>query len=273
MSIKIDFKEKYVAFIDVLGFTEKVNSDKEEDKKHIENYFNLLDDYKAKLEEVIKAEQTNIELFAISDSIILTAPNTPDEFYHLLIIIRYLQGESIINGILLRGGISFGEIYTVPKKNILVGKGFLKAYSLEELALFPRIIIEPSIIPHVNNDYHHFIEFCNKTEMNTLVHDYNPIYSRLTENDATFISYAHYIVETDIRRNNIFYDSRLYPVLNFIKQGLYGKQKNLGKYRWLKKYFHESVEEMKKFKPKEENQGIHREEYFDQAIKFLDLMS
>lgn len=273
MSIKIDFKDKYVAFIDVLGFTEKVTSDKKEDKEHIENYFNLLDDYKAKLEEVVSAKQTNIELFAISDSIILTAPNTPDEFYHLLIIIRYLQGESIINGILLRGGVSFGEIYTVPQKNILVGKGFLRAYSLEGLALFPRVIIEPSIIPQVNNDYHHFIEFCNNTEMNTLVHDYNSGYKKQTENDATFISYAHYIIETDVRRNYLFYDSRLYSVLNLIKQGLYGKQKNLGKYRWLKKYFHESVEEMKEFKPKEEKQGFHRKEYFDNAIKFLDLMS
>lgn len=53
----------------------------------------------------------------------------------------------ILRGTLLRGAISFGDLYFNTLTNIVFGPALINAYRLgENIALYPRIIIDPKII-------------------------------------------------------------------------------------------------------------------------------
>lgn len=58
-----------------------------------------------------------------------------------------LQTKLITQGILVRGAISFGELFSDDTHNIVVGPGLINAYRLEAKAIYPRIIIDRKIIP------------------------------------------------------------------------------------------------------------------------------
>ncbi|MBW2617970.1 MAG: hypothetical protein JRC92_03735 [Deltaproteobacteria bacterium] len=59
--------------------------------------------------------------------------------------IHQAQGELIDNGVLIRGGMTFGSVYA--KENIVFGPAVIEAYELEKkIARYPRIIISEEII-------------------------------------------------------------------------------------------------------------------------------
>lgn len=60
-----------------------------------------------------------------------------------------LQTKLITRGILVRGSISFGKLFSDDTNNIIVGPGLINAYELEAKANYPRIIIDRTIIPQL----------------------------------------------------------------------------------------------------------------------------
>jgi hypothetical protein len=103
-----------------------------------------------------------------SDSIILSTEIIVPEINELRLhninnlmnicsLISYLQARFLNEGILLRGGLTWGPIF--HEKNICFGPAFIRAYHLEsKYALNPRILIDPdimnfNIIPDQYHDY------------------------------------------------------------------------------------------------------------------------
>src|SRR6187402_2334501 len=84
VDLKNNLTDKYVAFIDVMGFKNLVDRKRIDD---VETYFSRI----TEILEEIKRDKATIASLMISDSIILIAPDTLEDFTKLLTAIRRIQ--------------------------------------------------------------------------------------------------------------------------------------------------------------------------------------
>ncbi len=226
LNLKANFKDKYIAFIDVMGFSNLVNKGSVD---NLESYFSRI----TEVLDQIKVDKAQIESFLISDSIILIAPDTQKDLVQLLTAIRRIQSALLWKKILMRGAVSFGQVYYNPKRNIIVGKGFIRAYLLESEAVYPRVIIDPSIVKKISTDKTGFIHKINGSEAYTFENRIIYTHRDFTgiSDDAIFIDYAN----KSVKKERIVGSLRL--VYESIVENLYGEQKLYSKYIWLKDYF------------------------------------
>jgi Asp-tRNA(Asn)/Glu-tRNA(Gln) amidotransferase C subunit len=226
LNLKENLEEKFVAFLDVMGFSNLVNKGNTSD---LDSYFTKITEILEKLRE----DKADIQSLLISDSIILVAPKGERGFIQLLWAIRRIQSIILWKKILLRGAVSYGEVYYNDQNNIIVGKGFIRAYLLEQEAVFPRVIIDPSIIKLISTDKTEFLKKVNKT----LNYNFEErlIYTKGAfseiSDDGVFIDYANKIIMKNSIEGNLKY------VYETIVKNLYSEQKLYSKYVWLKNYF------------------------------------
>lgn len=228
LNLKEKTKDKFVAFIDVMGFSNLVNKDSVTD---LESYFTRV----LEVLDRIRIDKGNIESFLISDAIILIAPSGLKGLKDIILATRRIQSALLWKKILLRGAISYGPIFYDKDDNIVVGKGFIKAYLLEQEAIYPRVILDPSIIKLIAEDREAFV----RTIQKGLGDDYDDrlIYkksqfSRLND-DCIFVDYANKsILQLSLNEN-------IKKVYETIAKNLYGDQKIYTKYVWLRDYFTE----------------------------------
>ncbi len=242
--MKIEFSNKYVAFIDVLGFSDMVYSNS---KEKLEKYFEIVD----MAFEIFNDDKKKLNKLAISDSIILIAEDSEESLEVLLKAIRTLQTFLARRDIWARGGISVGEVYFNNKSNTIVGKGFINAYLLEKEAIYPRVIIDPQILGRLGLTRREFYKKLNKEPHERtdgkLIHDYGlGNHIRYTNDDALFVCYANKLLYRSIskeykRAANEVTD--IEEVYEHLKRNLYSTQKHYSKYLWLKKYFQEVLNE------------------------------
>jgi len=173
----------------------------------------------------------------ISDSIILIAPDTQRGFMQLVTAIRRIQSSLLWKKILMRGAVSFGQVYYNEEKKIIVGKGYIRAFQLEGEANFPRVIIDPLIVKKLADDRADFLTKINGSdeynfeERMLYVHK---DHTRLID-DGIFIDYANKSVKKESINGNL----RL--VHEMIIENLYAEQSLYSKYIWLKNYFYECL--------------------------------
>ncbi len=72
MNDRIDYTLSYVAYLDVLGFTEMVMNEDKKSKKRLASYFDRVDGLTAYFEKLPLKDK--VQIIAISDSIILSLP-------------------------------------------------------------------------------------------------------------------------------------------------------------------------------------------------------
>ena len=232
LNLKANLQDKYVAFIDVMGFTNLVNKGSIES---LESYFTEI----TKILYDISVVKSQIESLLISDSIILIARDDSYSFRQLLTAIRKIQSALLLKKILIRVAVSFGQIYYEPYKNIIVGKGYIKAYLLEGEAIYPRIIIDPSIIKKFGQDKMDFLYQINGHQDyingDKLIYTKSK-YSQIND-DGIFVDYA----DKMISQSEI--NTSLKKVYDVLVENLYGEQKLYSKYVWLRDYFIECLNE------------------------------
>ncbi len=138
-----EYKEHFVAFLDILGF-----------KHTIQNYqcneiYKILKEIKSEMRGpkpiwsgIVVDAYEHIHYRILSDSIILFIEATiEDSFPALIDVCKNLQIRlaSLEEPVLLRGGISKGDLYY--EMDMIYGTGLTKAYYLESnLAKYPRIV-------------------------------------------------------------------------------------------------------------------------------------
>ena len=157
-------KERFVAFLDILGFTEIVkgiesnHSSDNLDLKRIKSILNFMDEettdpnYCSGLPVYVETEDGLIEkelgdpkLTYVSDCIIISAEPTLDGFKGLSRKIYKITAELAYDGVFCRGAITKGKLFHHDK--VVFGSSYIKAYKLEEdKANFPRVIVDPDII-------------------------------------------------------------------------------------------------------------------------------
>ncbi|WP_422858238.1 hypothetical protein ACOKFD_12555 [Flagellimonas sp. S174] len=239
--MKITYKDKIVAFIDVLGFSELVLS-KTNDR--LNTFFDIItSDFKD------RTVKNKLKYVIISDSIVVSIDNTKENLITICRILNYTQTQLFENGILLRGGISFGDFYMNKTKNIVVGPAMIKAYHLEQKAIYPRIILDRNFIPK----YFNGTEDLRETKPLTL--RYTPPSPYLT--DYVYLNYMSGL--------NYYGDKNSHrKIFEFFKQSYY-KNEFINKLEWIKKHLITEFQHEIEYFEEEERLSQRDQECYDNA--------
>jgi hypothetical protein len=157
-------EERFVAFIDILGFKEIITGIEERNSKDdlifrkIKSVLNFMDEetyepnyatdlpiYEETEGRLIERELGDPRLTYISDCIIISAQPTMDGFKGLSRKIHKITADLASDGIFCRGAITKGKLF--HKKRVIFDSSYIRAFTLEEeFAIFPRVIIDPEIV-------------------------------------------------------------------------------------------------------------------------------
>jgi len=141
---KLEEKEYVIAFIDLLGSKEKINS--EDEKRRTLNEINKLYDWARNFKEIKIDNIDKLKWKIFSDNIVIAMPTEGNEegraraFFAVGLSSAFFQAMSMEIKYTLRGGITMGNFYF--DETFVWGQGLVNAYKLEnEMAINPRLII------------------------------------------------------------------------------------------------------------------------------------
>ncbi len=135
------YEDRVICFIDILGFKERIERSVT-DEKSIEEITRVI----SALEQDFKVTFNEYrQVIQFSDSLAISfLVSEKDQVFNL---ITELQGFLICLadwGIFFRGGITVGKLLHTDK--LFFGSAFIKAYELENLAIYPRVIFDEKLI-------------------------------------------------------------------------------------------------------------------------------
>ena len=182
----MDYKESYVAFLDILGFKDLIQTEDFDrildvfkhiaDLSDLETVLHRAVDEDDKSEEALKFRAYNVALsglriYAMSDSIVISSESGIDYSLDVLIdAVIMLQNRlyELDKPVLLRGAVSKGNYYC--DKSVAFGKGMVDAYLYQEhYSRYPRIIVSKDLSQEVtdktyisSNDYNEIAEDSGK---------------------------------------------------------------------------------------------------------------
>jgi len=137
-----------VTFLDILGFRQLVS---EADSKIINEILNVMEEMTTPGKD--QGLLYDPETIAFSDSIVRVRKVDAGEnakypiglLFNELIDIVHAQSQLIDFGILIRGGIAFGDISI--NENRIFGPALVRAYDLESnYAKYPRLVLDPALL-------------------------------------------------------------------------------------------------------------------------------
>jgi hypothetical protein len=143
------YVDAFVTFIDLLGFKEIVNKTNPEKINTLLDAMQLFTAMPQRRRPPFDEKEYLPIVVQFSDSIVRIQPiiegndevDAVDLFYEELSSILISQGNLACNGILIRGGITFGSVCV--HGNRIFGPAFNRAYQLESsLAIYPRIVVD-----------------------------------------------------------------------------------------------------------------------------------
>lgn len=248
---KLEYSERVVFFIDILGFKSFVGGGKnsndaidvlyEKDLNNAEtrSCFDIYEILK-KLQDYFLHEfkkTTSLQFSQFSDSIVVsyeTADVHAPKFQYLNLFSFNLKIADLIihHGVLLRGAVSVGELY--HEDNLIFGPAFIDAYNLESrIAKYPRIIFSEKLYEGKTAD-----EYLETNDLHLLC-------SKDSCDDRIYIDYFKKNLGVV---NNIYdegeYIKKLHDIIQKELQKATDKQDSnlIKKYEWAKERFEESFE-------------------------------
>lgn len=146
------FQERYVGFIDILGFSALVRSAANA-PQNIQLILRALQDMKA-LEKrhngLQDARTTAFRAQNFSDSIVMSSEVSPNGLWYLMLSVDALCFGLLQAGLFTRGGVSKGLLY--HDDEVVFGPGLLDAYHLEsQIARHPRVIVGRDVYRDANS--------------------------------------------------------------------------------------------------------------------------
>lgn len=242
---EIEYEESFVAFLDVLGFKQMIQS---QNRTQINKYFGIVSSAIEYLNEM--PSKREIGSIVISDSVILTVPCNGDsedklnKLRQLCIAVGLIQQNLAVEGIWLRGAISCGDTYFSSSDNQIVGPAYINAYLLEEqLAVNPRVILDSKLIPKLGySNASELIDDINKSDQGGLGYSNwgarilfewtdprGGLVTEINQDLPLFIDYLSPLIEA--RSHN-----SINKVLKHIQKNMYSDSRIYSKYRWVADY-------------------------------------
>lgn len=158
-------EECIVGYLDILGSTERILSD-DENESSLNAVYNLYNSSETLFKRIKKGVKyyKNVRTRIFSDNIVIFYPINSKPVKKLtkdnpaLNICLSLSIISLLSAIFqiiafsglkwcVRGGISIGSLYN--NGTLMWGKGLVKAYQIENTATYPRVIIDRTLIEHL----------------------------------------------------------------------------------------------------------------------------
>ncbi|MGL5213653.1 MAG: hypothetical protein ACRC8R_00735 [Aeromonas hydrophila] len=241
----IEYEESFVAFLDVLGFKQMIQS---QNKTQINKYFGIVNSAIEYLNGITSKRE--IGSIVISDSVILTVPYNGereekiDKLRQLCIAVGLIQQNLAIEGIWLRGAICCGDTYFSSAENQIVGPAYINAYLLEEqLAVNPRVILDSKLIPKMGySTASKLINDINKSDQGGLGYSNwgsrvlfewtdpcGGLVTEINQDLPLFIDYLSPLIEAHSR-------NEIDKVLKHIQTNMYSDSRIYSKYRWVADY-------------------------------------
>jgi len=133
--------ERYVVFLDIMGFKDRVARTKHADLA------DLLAGFNEDISDLIGriGKEKNIQLAQFSDSIVLFSNDiAPDSLLTMVKVACGIMVKAIGKGIPLKGAIAQGEITCDMTKQLFFGQALIDAYLLEENIQYYGILVHHS---------------------------------------------------------------------------------------------------------------------------------
>ncbi len=145
----MNYENRYVLFLDILGFKKIISTtyDKDQDfPEEIEKLYNAL----KTINRSNSSTTGSKKITQFSDSIVVSFSNIEQyEFAYLLDDISYMLFLLAFEGIVCRGAIAYGKFY--HDDQYLFGPALVDAYETEsKAAIYPRVIIDKSVVDIYN---------------------------------------------------------------------------------------------------------------------------
>lgn len=138
---QLELDYSIVAFVDILGFSNMVRSDCENQNGAF-RYFEILRQLN---EDTRRIGECSITQF--SDSVIFALPLSQDNYLKIIEILADYQKELLYHSIICRGAIAYGKHY--KENDFMFSQALIEAYQLESReAINPRIILSENLIEY-----------------------------------------------------------------------------------------------------------------------------
>jgi hypothetical protein len=245
------YQLRIVAFIDILGFSELIKDSENNQSKldQIQNVLRYLKKWESNgikdwdinfIEIEEDAQKHGIEYFKIngntactcfSDSIVVSVlfdENRINEIISTLIAnLSFIGAKLIKSGILVRGGLTFGNLLHTDD-GIVLGQALIDAYQLEKKsAKFPRIILSDKLLKKLN---YPLLTHCNR-------YPYHQYLDRFDDGCVGFHQLIYYQVMQSAPTFSYSFKEELDVIRKVIIAGLDNSFENpdvFQKYKWIK---------------------------------------
>lgn len=154
-SSSVEFSQKVVVFLDMLGTTDEIGLDEIEKSKLmpiVQKVMNI----REYLNQLIEERPESIKMIAISDCFILVADKRDISRIVTIVskAIHFCLSQD--EPILIRGGISYGDVCIEGGISQIMGPAYNNAYKLEsEVSEYPRVIVSGSLYDDIGTEYLH----------------------------------------------------------------------------------------------------------------------
>lgn len=258
-NIRSRFASCFVAFVDLLGFEQKVlrNTSNEEVLSILIDSLKICSSFPSGGKKVsndgVSNRKISVQSRFFSDSVAFFMKDSVNDLSHLFLILRYLQDRLWEKNICMRGAITLGEMYW-PKsteKGITIGNGLIEAYKLEhDIAIYPRVIISDELYeyikqkriisgPFANTDL--LIDYILRDEAGIYYIDFLNRHVVRRRGETLNASNGGFSIEWN-ESENTTYDAIVNSIGNMIDCEIHGANNKVKvKYEWLRSYVENSM--------------------------------
>ena len=216
------YREKYVAFIDLLGFSNLVRASAESAAKQ-----DAIVEAIGRLKDTACCNPaTDLVITYFSDCLVISSSRTPAGLVGMLQSIKTIAENLLVVDVLVRGGLTLGSIH--HDTQFMFGPGMLAAYDMERCeAKHPTILISPQVKADVD--------------------DAGLSYLVLHDNAEPDRHYVHYLISFSTydptpRNGLLILDGPAQLIRHFIARRLNADVGSTwAKAEWLERYWNETV--------------------------------
>ena len=236
--INTNYKLKYVAFLDLLGFKNMVYQSI--GNQNILNNINMALSYIGKMQYdnyngIMPMVDLGKQVTAFSDSIVISYDaSMPGGGFHVLMDLVYICNDLLGIGIPIRGGVTVGPLIHDAQK--CFGPAMIDAYLMEsQKASFPRVIIDQKVLEY---------DLSKPGEANTIEYEADYLNGIIKIDPRDKLLFLDYMKQCNEFDEPAIYNDYILRTREFIIRKLktYAYNENLyPKYDWLKWYYNETI--------------------------------
>ncbi|MFI0474504.1 hypothetical protein ACGLWX_17470 [Halomonas sp. HMF6819] len=242
------YTKAFVTFIDILGFRDIIQNEPPDIVNQKLDAMSLF----SSLPQMRAAEHTEDLALPIviqfSDSIIRIQPASGEDelsiargYFGELSSLTLMQGNLVCNGILIRGGLTYGDVCV--REGRVFGPAFNRAYAIESsLARYPRILIDEFLT--LNNGDNPIVSQVGSASWTQMQSDIFEYLDR-AEDGQWILDYLPHLFQAE-RSNNISCKDVLFAhrdsIVELLKKSMKsGKEEPKAKIRWMANYHNKII--------------------------------